>query len=146
MKDLKERMKEILDKPDWKRPTYYHHPDKERTRSMYRFQTSRHLIIPDGVERIWEGAYSTQDEINGVKVPIKTIYTLIDFPSTLTYIGRKAFYRQSLLTTLHLPKKLKEIGEEAFSGCVKLREIHIYKGTKFGHRTFPPQAKIIYYG
>lgn len=45
------------------------------------------------------------------------------FPSTLKYIGDRAFYECKKIEALDFPKGLKHIGEEAFSRCYQLKKV-----------------------
>ena len=68
-----------------------------------------HVVIPEGVEIIGEGAFLGYSRL-----------TSVEFPSTLTSIGRYAFY-ESGLTSVELPSSLNSIGREAFRRCTGLR-------------------------
>ena len=61
-----------------------------------------------------EGFYSQYEHI-----------TKISIPSSVTEIGRGAFYGCQELSELMLPEGLRVIGDSAFSGCVKLRTLEI---------------------
>ena len=46
--------------------------------------------------------------------------TQIDIPSSVTSIGRVAFYEATSLTSITIPIGVISIGEEAFKGCDNL--------------------------
>ncbi len=63
---------------------------------------------------------------------LKNIY----LPSTVTSIGKKAFYN-TIATSITIPSSMTEIGEEAFYGMYKLEKISIpSKVTKIGTYAF----------
>lgn len=63
---------------------------------------------------------------------LKNIY----LPSTVTSIGKKAFYN-TIATSITIPSSMTEIGEEAFYGMFKLEKISIpSKVTKIGTYAF----------
>lgn len=148
MKTLEKHIKELLDKmpTDWQVPSRFRNPRIERTRSMYKHQTSRQLIIPEGVAKIWYGAYSTQEWPGDFHVDHKTVYTSIVFPESLREIYARAFYRQNALEIISFPKKLEHIDREAFRGCTRLRRVLLSRSTKVHPTAFPSTTTIEYYG
>jgi len=55
---------------------------------------------------------------------------IVDMPSRLTKIGRRAFKGCSSLTSVILPVSVKEIGLDAFAECTSLSRIAIPKGVR----------------
>lgn len=72
-----------------------------------------HIVIPDGVEIIYENSFSSYNGIISV-----------EFPNTLKTISDYAFAPNTTLTTLVLPDGLKSIGINAFSG-IQITSINI---------------------
>ena len=83
-------------------------------------------VIPDGVERIGEYAFSYCAGL-----------TSVDIPDTVTKIGKEAFHNCSGLTSVTLGDGLLQIGEAAFLGCSALTDITIPAGvTGIGPNVF----------
>ncbi len=102
-------------------------------------KTTGDIIIPLGVKRIGEGAFS------------HTKITSVSFPTTLLNVGSSAFYSCTSLkevkfanglteiepnaftfcnklTTITLPKTVEVIGDGAFNNCTSLQKINIPEG------------------
>jgi len=47
----------------------------------------------------------------------------ISFPSTIQWIGHKAFYENEMLEEVNLPESIRKIGYEAFRKCLNLRRV-----------------------
>lgn len=71
-------------------------------------------------ERSTEEAFALPEKVTavGAHAVQKTELVDIDFGDKLEYIGYGAFYENSNLQEINLPKTVKYIGEKAFSGCV----------------------------
>ncbi|MCQ2587550.1 MAG: leucine-rich repeat protein [Treponema sp.] len=68
---------------------------------------------------------------NGCKLESVTL------PSSVTSIGRKAFYNCTRLTSVTIPSGVTSIGEDAFYNCTGLTSVTIPSGvTSIGDRTF----------
>ena len=71
----------------------------------------RYVKIPNGVEKIMDGAFRSTDRL-----------VSIELPETLKSIGEYAFSYSSL-TSITLPNSLEEVGDMAFGGCYYLVEV-----------------------
>ncbi|MCQ2973612.1 MAG: leucine-rich repeat protein [Bacteroidales bacterium] len=58
------------------------------------------------------------------------IPTSITLPQSIKYIGKKAFYGCTKLTTINIPENVSEILENTFSECYQLKEITIPSNVK----------------
>ena len=117
------------------------------------------ITIPNSVTSIGENAFSSCDNIKTMVVRSgNTVYdsrnncnaiietatnTLIAgcqntiIPSSVTSIGRGAFYWCSSLTSITIPNSVTSIGSSAFSGCSSLTSITIPNGvTSIGEYAF----------
>ena len=70
------------------------------------------VVIPDGVTKIGNSAFSNQD-----------LCEEIVFPESLEIIGDSAFENCTSLTELHIPAAVTDIGAEAFKGCNGVTEL-----------------------
>lgn len=70
------------------------------------------LVIPEGVTKINNNAFSTFKFLNSVT-----------FPSTLQEIGDYSFSDCTGITEINIPTSTKKIGSGAFSGCKEITEI-----------------------
>ena len=96
-----------------------------------------HVIVPDEVEEIGEGAFENNNNIVSVTLPlgIKKIYddafrnctrlSYINFPEGLTSIGDYAFQNCTSLLSFVAPSSLKEVGFSAFADCSLLGYVNI---------------------
>lgn len=75
--------------------------------------TESHVVVPDGVVEIGDGAFSDTGEF----------VTSVTLPESVTSIGEKAFYNCSNLTSVVIPDSVQTIGESAFEGCSSLTEV-----------------------
>lgn len=94
------------------------------------------LVIPGGVSEIGQGAFRNCDNLIFVSIP-KSIAKIetevfahsglkeIDLPEGLEEIEREAFASCDSLERIRIPTTIKRIGWNAFSGCFKLKEVHI---------------------
>lgn len=72
-----------------------------------------HLVIPEGVEMIGNGAVYSNNSLRSVSIP-----------ETVTHIGRRAFWGCEGITEITIPAATSFIGSGAFSGCLLLSEVH----------------------
>ena len=85
-----------------------------------------HVVIPEGVEIIGEGAFLGYSRL-----------TSVEFPSTLTSIEVYAFYECTGLTSVVLPGGLTSIGMGAFQYCSGLTSVVLPEGlTSIGESAF----------
>ena len=78
------------------------------------FSTKANIVIPYGIERIGNMAFSKCEAILSVNIP-----------DTVTEILPAAFSNCSKLITINIPDSVKKIGEGVFWGCTSLEEISI---------------------
>lgn len=76
-----------------------------------------HVIVPNGVTQILEGAFKGHTEIESVELP-----------ETLQSIGPKAFSGCTSLREIVVPGGVFEIGRAAFSGCTSLQRVQLPDG------------------
>ena len=84
--------------------------------------------IPEGVEKIDEYAFCGNYSFNGYGYtgnPFVGRLTKINIPSTVTSIGRYAFYDCSGLTSMDIPSSVTIIGTLVFDHCTNLTEINV---------------------
>ena len=75
------------------------------------------VVIPDGVTKIGDNAFSECMYLSSVHIP-----------DTVTAIGENAFESCIQLFTISIPKSVSSIGKGAFSGCCNLSRITIPEG------------------
>ncbi|MBQ6108514.1 MAG: leucine-rich repeat domain-containing protein, partial [Thermoguttaceae bacterium] len=75
------------------------------------------VVVPDGVNVIWDTAFQQNRFVKSVKLPESVIS-----------IQPQAFQECSALTSVTIPKSVKEIGPMAFSGCESLKSVEIPEG------------------
>lgn len=88
------------------------------------------LIIPEGVVKIEDGAFSTCN------------FNKIIFPDSLTEIGNSAFWQCGNLTKLVFPKNLKTIGDNSFTYCHCLRDVYFNSDVTIGKYCFGEKTNI----
>ena len=88
----------------------------------YRGEEQR-VIVPKGITRIGEYAFSKNEAVEQVILP-----------DTVKEIEEEAFSDCVLLQTINFPERLDRIGESAFENCVKLLKVELPKGMKFIER------------
>ncbi len=105
-------------------------------------KTTGDIIIPLGVKRIGENAFSFT-KITSASFPITLLsiensafsncVTLkeVKFANGLREIGEYAFYTCTKLTTVTLPNTVEVIGERAFYNCTSLQKINLPEGIKY---------------
>ncbi|MBQ9456700.1 MAG: leucine-rich repeat domain-containing protein, partial [Thermoguttaceae bacterium] len=69
------------------------------------------VVVPEGVTKIDEGAFSRCDSLKSVVIP-----------EGVKIIGNEAFFVCDSLTSVAIPDSVKKIGNRAFSGCPALKE------------------------
>lgn len=77
-----------------------------------------HVVIPDGISEIDEGAFKCCRSIKRIFIP-----------ESVKHIGSRAFEDCRSLKTIKLPDTLKYIKSGAFKGCSSLESITIPKNT-----------------
>lgn len=85
---------------------------------------------------IEDGYVYNGDKTRLLSVPLdlQGTYTV---PEAVTAIGRHAFARCDLLTSLEMTESMKEIGEEAFLDCTSLKSVALGSSvTTIAHRAF----------
>ena len=94
------------------------------------------LVIPDGVTKIEDYAFSNFDSLTAVTIPnsVKSIgshafyyckgLANVVIPNEVTDVGDYAFYQCSNITSLTIGTGLKSIGVSAFQYCSKLSEVY----------------------
>ncbi len=84
------------------------------------------IYIPDGVEDIFDLAFSGCDNITSIAIP-----------NSVTRIGRCVFSECSNLTSITMPHSMTHIGVRAFKECSSLKSITIPDGVmSIGEKTF----------
>lgn len=86
---------------------------KDRKRLIRYNENESHVILPDNIEVIGDGAFKGKN------------LTSIVIPETVTEIGHYAFQGCKNLTSLYIPQSVKIIGDYAFKGCKKLNSIEV---------------------
>ena len=78
------------------------------------FSKKTNVVIPKGILKINNGAFSDCSSLASVTIP-----------DSVTTIGEKAFYYCESLTSITIPNSVTTIGDEAFSDCNSLTSITI---------------------
>jgi len=78
------------------------------------------LIIPEGVERIEDFAFSSESLAESLDKVENNLTGVLILPASLRYIGEYAFYKCKFTCELLLPNNLEFIGDGAFGGCDRL--------------------------
>ena len=112
-------------------------------------KTDASFVIPDGVTRIGEHAFSDCTSLTSITIPdgVTTIgdyafsdcpeLTSITLPDDVTYIGREAFSYCFSLTYINIPTGVTTIGDSAFFGCSSMTSIIIPDSvTTIGYSAF----------
>lgn len=73
-----------------------------------------HIVVPDGIERIGDNAFSD-----------KTSIQTITLPDSVTVIGESAFRHCDNLESINLPEGITEIESDAFTYCDSLTSLDI---------------------
>lgn len=85
---------------------------------LYRYPAAKMAStfeVPEGVERIAEGAFSESANI-----------TSVSLPNSVTVIGREAFRNCPFLSKVYLPESLTTLGSYAFEYCFSLSQIYSF--------------------
>lgn len=105
--------------------------------SCFSFTSLTSVTVPEGVETIADGAFSSIETLKSVKLPssLRTIGSTafawsslekITIPEAVTSIGEMAFYNCTSLTKVVFKKSdVKSIGKEAFCNCHVLSYIEM---------------------
>lgn len=95
--------------------TTLHIPDSVKTIGSMAFNgvSNAKLNIPASIEFIGDSAYSMSGVVDG------------DFPEGLTYLGEKAFYGCTGLTTITLPSSVETYGPNIFYGCSNVTYVEL---------------------
>lgn len=107
------------------------------------------IYIPDGVEDIFDLAFSGCDNITSIAIPNSVTrigrcvfsecsnLTSITMPHSMTHIGVRAFKECSSLKSITIPDGVMSIGEKAFELCRNLTSITIPNSvTDIGNEAF----------
>ena len=76
--------------------------------------TDSHVLVPDTITAIGDGAFKNQKKI-----------ITITLPESITSIGHYAFTGCRSLTSIEIPNNVTTIGDYAFKGCKRLPVIDI---------------------
>lgn len=111
--------------------------------------SAKALILPAGLVRIGDSAFSCKENITSVVIPdgVEEIgedafmyckgLTHITLPKTLRKIGGSAFYGCESLTSVLIPDGVEEIGADAFTFCKALHDIYVPASVyEFGNDAF----------
>lgn len=97
------------------------------TQSFYGCTALKHVVLPEGVETIEYGAFSS--------TAIETIH----LPSTLKKIEATAFLCP-YLKSITIPASVEYIASQAFQGTESLTDVYVLgTKTKAGNQAFPPE-------
>lgn len=95
--------------------------------------TDSHVLIPENVTAIGDGAFKNQKKI-----------ITVTLPDNITSIGHYAFSGCKSLTSIEIPDTVKTIGDYAFNGCKRLPVIDIPESVrKIGRGAFGSTMMII---
>ncbi len=95
--------------------------------------TDIHVLVPDEVVVIGDGAFKNQNKLISVTLP-----------ENITSIGHYAFSGCRSLTSIEIPYSVTTIGDYAFSGCKRLPAITIPESVrKVGRGAFNATQLII---
>lgn len=116
---------------------------KDKKILYWYFGEETNVVIPEGVEIIWDRAFKFNDNINYVKLPttLKEIEQFafggcenlinVDFSnSNVEIIKESAFVSCSSLAKVEFPCSLRILKSFAFSGCDSLSEVILNDGLK----------------
>ena len=109
---------------------------------------SGHIVIPDTVTEIFDGAFQGRTGLTGITfgAGVKTIWweafqgctalEVVNFNDGVEYIGYNAFKGCTSLRTVTLPESLVELGDSAFAGCTALKSAVVTGGVEYLGTTF----------
>ena len=83
------------------------------------FAEDAHIVIPCNIQEIGEEAFS------GSNLKAVTLEDTEEKPSSLSTIGKKAFYQCKGLNSITFPSTVHSLGESAFEGCIGFTELVI---------------------
>ena len=116
---------------------YYIYDDTDKKILVLYVGSETHVIIPEGIRELGEGAFMGNREMESVKIPESvTVIGVgafmqcenlqsVDIPDSVIEIGAIAFYSCSSLKTVRLPNGIEEIADETFACCENLTSIII---------------------
>lgn len=93
-----------------------------------------HVLVPDGITVIGDGAFKNHKEIISITLP-----------DNIIAIGHYSFFGCKKLTSIELPDTLTSIGNFSFKGCKNLPVIDIPESVrKIGRGAFDSTAMLIH--
>lgn len=104
---------------------------------------SNNSVIPDGVTKIADYAFSRRTNLTGIKIPNSVTHigngafdecsnlTEIIFPDHLVSIGDYAFNICANITSINIPNTVTSIGDYAFCGCRRLTSITVASDNQY---------------
>lgn len=96
--------------------------------------TDNHILVPDSVIAIGDGAFKGQKNIISITLP-----------DNIASIGHYAFSGCKKLTSIEIPETVTTIGDYAFKGCKRLPVIDIPESVrKIGRGAFDSTMVIIH--
>lgn len=96
--------------------------------------TDSHVLVPDTVTVIGDGAFKGQKNIISITLP-----------ENISSIGHYAFSGCRSLTSIEIPEKVTTIGDYAFKGCNRLPVVDIPESVrKIGRGAFDSTMMIIH--
>ncbi len=96
--------------------------------------TDSHVLVPDTITAIGDGAFKNQKKI-----------ITITLPESITSIGHYAFTGCRSLTSIEIPNNVTTIGDYAFKGCKRLPVIDIPESVRrIGRGAFDSTMLIIH--
>ncbi len=96
--------------------------------------TDSHVLVPDTVTVIGDGAFKGQKNIISITLP-----------ENISSIGHYAFSGCRSLTSIEIPEKVTTIGDYAFKGCNRLPVVDIPESVrKIGRGAFDSTMVIIH--
>ncbi len=106
----------------------------------------KHLILREGVRRIEDNAFYNSPDHYGTPRE-QCIFESVDFPSTLLYIGERAFCCNYALNNIHLTDSIEEILKDAFyETAYKPDTLVLPNNLKYFHTKAFNMARVYYFG
>ena len=104
------------------------------------------ITIPEGVTKIWAGAFSGCSGLTSLVLPQSVTNIGYGYSASSTsVVNQNVFQGCSGLTTLTIPSGVTEIKSNAFSGCSGLKTLYLpsrFTGSRF---SAPSSCTVIYY-